>query len=56
VGTMKINRTIELGPDGNTFQHIARVGVYDASDHLVSSVVARASGVRMSIERVPDVP
>ena len=25
-GTTKINKTIELGKDGNTFQHIARVG------------------------------
>ena len=31
VGTTKINKTIELGKDGNTFQHIARVGVYDAT-------------------------
>lgn len=56
VGTTKINKTIELGADGNTFQHIARVGVYDASDHLVSSVVARANGVRMPIERISDMP
>jgi hypothetical protein len=56
VGTTKINRTIELAPDGNTFQHIARVGVYDASDHLMSSVVARASGKRMPVERITDVP
>jgi hypothetical protein len=56
VGTTKINRTIELGPDGNTFQHIARVGIYDASDHLTSSVVAKASGVRMTIERISDAP
>ena len=56
VGTTKINRTIELGADGNTFQHIARVSVYDASDHLVQSVVAKASGVRMPVERISDVP
>ena len=56
VGTTKINRTIELAPDGKTFQHIARVGVYDAGDHLVSSVVAKASGVRMPVERISDVP
>jgi hypothetical protein len=56
VGTAKVNRTIELGPDGNTFKHIARVSVYDASDHLVTSFVARASGVRMPIERISDVP
>jgi hypothetical protein len=56
VGTTKINKTIELGPDGNTFQHIARVGVYDASDHLVSTVVGRASGQRMPVERISDVP
>jgi hypothetical protein len=56
VGTTKINKTIELGKDGNTFSHIARVGVYDASDHLVSSVVGRASGERMLIERISDLP
>ncbi len=56
VGTTKINKTIELGNDGNTFQHIARVGVYDANDKLVQSVVGRASGVRMPIERISDMP
>jgi hypothetical protein len=56
VGTTKIDRTIELGQDGKTFQHIARVGIYDASEHLTSNVVARASGVRMSVERISDVP
>jgi hypothetical protein len=56
VGTTKVNRTIELGPDGDSFQHIPRVGVYDASDHLVSSFVAKANGVRMPIERISDVP
>ena len=56
VGTTKINKTIELSKDGNTFQHIARVGVYDASDHLVSTVVGRASGERMPVERISDVP
>ena len=56
VGTTKVSRTIELGADGNTFQHIARVSVYDASDHLVKSVVAKASGVRMPVERISDVP
>ena len=56
VGTTKINKTIELGNDGNTFQHIARVAVYDANDKLVQSVVGRASGVRMPIERISDMP
>ena len=56
VGTTKMNKTIELGNDGNTFQHIARVGVYDANDKLVQSVVGRASGVRMPIERISDMP
>jgi hypothetical protein len=56
VGTTKINRTIELGPDGNTFQHIARVGIYDPNDKLVQSVVARGSGVRMPVERISDQP
>jgi hypothetical protein len=56
VATAKINRTIELGPDGNTFKHIARVSIYDTKDHLVTSFVARASGVRMPVERISDVP
>jgi hypothetical protein len=32
------------------------VGVYNASDHLVSSAVANANGVRMPIERISDMP
>jgi hypothetical protein len=56
VGTTKINRTIELGPDGNTFQHVARVSIYDANDKLAQSVLAKASGVRMPVERISDEP
>ena len=55
-GTTKINRTIQLGPDGNTIRYISRVSIYDASNHLVSSVVAKADGVRMPVERTSDVP
>ena len=36
--------------------YISRVSVYDASDHLVQNVVAKASGVRMPVERISDVP
>jgi hypothetical protein len=56
MSTAKINRTIELGRDRNTLTYVARVAVYNTNDKMVTSFVARATGVRMPIERIPDVP
>jgi len=56
VGSQKIDRTIELAEDGNTFKHVARVTVLDASGNPVASFGARAAGERMAVDRIADLP
>jgi hypothetical protein len=56
IGSTKINRTIKLAPNGNRFRVVGRATVYDANGNVVASLPVRASGVRMQVERIPDVP
>jgi len=56
VGKQKINRTILIAPDGQTFTHVAQVTVYNAAGVAVTSFVVRAAGERMQVERIPDLP
>jgi len=56
VGSQKINRTIELGLDGNTFRAVARVTTLDVHGNVLASFVARSGGERMPVERIPDQP
>jgi hypothetical protein len=56
VGTHKINRTIRLSQDGQTFTHVARATLLDLSGNVVTSFLVRATGVRMRVERIPEVP
>ena len=56
VGSQKIDRTIELAEDGNTFKHVARVSVLDANGNVLVGFVARASGERMAVDRIADLP
>jgi hypothetical protein len=56
IATMKINRTIRLSEDGQSFAHAARVSVSDPAGNLLQSFPVLANGNRMPIERIPDVP
>jgi hypothetical protein len=56
LGTQKINRTIRLAQDGETFTHVARVTVLDPDGNVLASFSASASGERMQVERIPDQP
>jgi hypothetical protein len=56
IGSQKIDRTIELADDGNTFRHVARVTVLDQGGNPVASFVARAAGERMAVDRIADLP
>ena len=56
VGSMKINRTIRLSDDGQSFTTIARVQTLDLSGNVVGSFVSRASAVRMQVERIAEEP
>ena len=56
VGTRKINRTIELAQDGQSFSVIARVTTYDPSGNVVGSGIATSTGERLQVEPIPDRP
>jgi hypothetical protein len=56
VGSMKINRTIRLSEDGQSFTTVARVLTLDLSGNVVGSFVALASAVRMQVERIAEEP
>jgi hypothetical protein len=56
LGTQKVNRTIELAQDGQSFAHVARVTSLDPSGNVQGSFIARATGRRMEIERIADLP
>ena len=56
VGTMKINRTIRLAPDGQTMSVVARATLFNLSGNVVTSFPVVATGVRMQLERIPEVP
>jgi hypothetical protein len=55
-GTRKINRTMELAQDGQSYETVARVTAFDASGNVVATFTARASGERMQLEPNPDRP
>lgn len=56
VGSMKINRTLRLSDDGQSFTTIARVQTLDLSGNVIGSFVALASAVRMQVERIAEQP
>lgn len=56
VGSMKINRKLRLSDDGQSFTGVARVLTLDLSGNVVSSFVARSTGVRMELEQIADEP
>jgi hypothetical protein len=56
VGSMKINRTIRLSEDGQSFTTIARVLTLDLSGNVIGSFVALSSAVRMQVERIAEEP
>jgi hypothetical protein len=56
LGTRKINRTIELAQDGQSFSHVARVTTLDPNGNALGSFVVRATAERMQVERIPDQP
>jgi hypothetical protein len=51
LGKQKINRTIELSKDGQSFTFQGRSTVYDANGNVVASVPASGSGQRLRVEK-----
>ena len=56
LGKQKINRTIRLADDGQSFTHVARVTSFDPDGNVLASFNAAASGERMQVERISDEP
>ena len=56
LGTRKINRTIELSQDGQTFKAVARVTTFDPNGNVVGQGVATGSAARLQVEQIPDRP
>jgi hypothetical protein len=52
-GKQKINRTIELSADGQSFTFQARVTLYDASGNVVTTFPAAGTGQRLQVETQP---
>jgi hypothetical protein len=56
IGSARIDRTIRLSDDGESFAVVARVRILDVDGNVISTALVRTSGERMQIERIPDVP
>jgi len=56
LGSTRINRTLRLSQDGQTFQVVGRVSIIDLGGNVVASFLVTASGERMQVERIADVP
>ncbi len=56
LGSQKISRTIRLSQDSKTFTLVARVNVLDPAGNVVASFIATATGERMGVERIPELP
>ncbi len=50
LGKQKINRTIELSGDGQSFTFQGRATVYDANGNVVATVPVSGSGQRLQVE------
>jgi hypothetical protein len=56
IGTQKIDRTLRLSPDGQTFTHVGRATIYGLNGNQITSFRVTATGVRMPVDRIPDEP
>ena len=57
IGSTRIDRTIRLSDDGDSFAVVTRAQVLDLDGNVIATPpLTRASGVRMQIERIPDEP
>jgi hypothetical protein len=56
IGSLKVNRTIRLSNDGQSFTAVARAMVLDVNGNVVASFPVTASGERMQVERIAEQP
>jgi hypothetical protein len=53
VGKQKINRTIDLSEDGQSFTFHGRATIYDAHDKVLANVPVSGTGERLDVESQP---
>jgi hypothetical protein len=56
VATVKINRNIRVSQDGQSFTVAARATTYDLQENVLASFPVTATGERMQVEQIPDMP
>jgi hypothetical protein len=57
LGTTKVNATARVAPDGQTFAAVSLTELRDPAGNLVAGDLrGTATGVRMSVEQIPDRP
>jgi hypothetical protein len=56
IGMRRINRTLELSQDGQTFLLVARVTTFDANGNGLGSFTVRGYGHRLQVERISEQP
>jgi hypothetical protein len=56
VGSNKIDRTLEVAEDGQSFSVVARVTTFDASGHAVGAFTVHGTAERLPVDRIPDQP
>ena len=57
IGSTRLDRTIRLSDDGDSFAAVSRGQVLDLDGNVIATTaLLRGSGVRMQIERIPDEP
>jgi hypothetical protein len=56
IGSTRIDRTIRLSDDGESFAVVARIRVLDLDGNVIATNLVHTTGERMQIERIPDVP
>ena len=56
IGSTRIDRTIRLSDDGESFAVVGRVRFLDLDGNVLSTAIVRVNGERMQIERIPEDP
>jgi len=56
VANMKISRNIRVSEDGQSFRQAARATTYDLQGNVLASFPVTATGERIQVEQIPDMP
>jgi hypothetical protein len=55
-GKRKIDRTLEVSADGQSYSNVARVTTFDTHGNVVSTFTVHGTGERVPVDRIPDQP